>query len=232
MNTDFPRILTLLRKEKNLSQKQAALELGISQALLSHYEKGIRECGLDFVVKVAEYYNVSCDYLLGRTPDRSGAKINVDDIPDTTSAPKEASAAQSGSLLPSLHKKLLYNSLGIIYDILEKAGNKPLNTEVSVYLMTSVYEIFRILYSANTKNPQAVFSVNSDMQQALALSVHIVSEANARRLLSEKHTVSGGTSLREALAMTPEFLSENYPELASSLYNLIQITESAMKQNS
>ena len=42
MNADFPRILTLLRKERGISQKQAAGELGISQALLSHYEKGIR----------------------------------------------------------------------------------------------------------------------------------------------------------------------------------------------
>ena len=48
MNADFPRILTLLRKEKGISQKTAASHLGISQALLSHYEKGIRECGLDF----------------------------------------------------------------------------------------------------------------------------------------------------------------------------------------
>ena len=55
MNTDFPRILTLLRKERGISQKQAAAELGISQALLSHYEKGIRECGLDFVVRTADF---------------------------------------------------------------------------------------------------------------------------------------------------------------------------------
>ena len=67
MNKDFPRIITLLREEKGLSQKQAASELGISQPLLSHYEKGIRECSLDFVVKTADYYNVTCDYLLGRT---------------------------------------------------------------------------------------------------------------------------------------------------------------------
>ncbi len=62
MNTDFPRTLTLLRKEKKISQKAAAQELGVSQALLSHYEKGIRECGLDFLVKAADYYNVSCDF--------------------------------------------------------------------------------------------------------------------------------------------------------------------------
>ena len=78
MNAAFPRILTLLRKERGVSQKTAAAELGISQALLSHYEKGIRECGLDFVVRAADYYSVSCDYLLGRTADKSGAIIAVD----------------------------------------------------------------------------------------------------------------------------------------------------------
>ena len=54
MNSDFPRILTLLRKEQGISQKKAAADLGISQALLSHYEKGIRECGLDFIVRTAK----------------------------------------------------------------------------------------------------------------------------------------------------------------------------------
>ena len=62
---EFNRIIKLLRKERGITQKQAAEDLGVSQALLSHYEKGIRECGLDFVVRVADYYNVSCDYLLG-----------------------------------------------------------------------------------------------------------------------------------------------------------------------
>ena len=80
MNADFPRILTLLRKERGISQKMAAGDLGISQALLSHYEKGIRECGLDFVIRCADYYHVSCDYLLGRSPDRSGATLSVEDL--------------------------------------------------------------------------------------------------------------------------------------------------------
>ena len=82
INQSFSRILTLLRKEQGLSQKAAAQQLGVSQALLSHYEKGIRECGLDFVVKAADFYHVSCDYLLGRTPDRSGATISVEELPD------------------------------------------------------------------------------------------------------------------------------------------------------
>ena len=65
MNTTFPRTLTLLRKERGISQKQAAAELGIKQALLSHYENGIRECGLDFLIKLSAYYEVSTDELLG-----------------------------------------------------------------------------------------------------------------------------------------------------------------------
>lgn len=89
MNSAFPRILTLLRKERGISQKQAALSLGVSQALLSHYEKGIRECGLEFVVRAADFYHVSCDYLLGRTPDKAGAVITVDEIPDNDPAVKE-----------------------------------------------------------------------------------------------------------------------------------------------
>ena len=55
MHASFSRTITLLRKERGLSQKEVAVSLKISQALLSHYEKGIRECGLDFVVRIADY---------------------------------------------------------------------------------------------------------------------------------------------------------------------------------
>ncbi len=63
----FPQMLSKLRRQRGISQKQAAAELGISPALLSHYENGIRECGLDFLLRIAEYYSVSCDYLLGKS---------------------------------------------------------------------------------------------------------------------------------------------------------------------
>ena len=69
MNAEFSRTLSLLRQEQGVSQRTAANALGISQALLSHYEKGIREPGLAFVVKACEYYNVSADFLLDTAPD-------------------------------------------------------------------------------------------------------------------------------------------------------------------
>ena len=71
----FAEILSQLRKERGISQKKAANDLGISQALLSHYEKGIRECGLDFVIKCSEYYGVTTDYLLGVSENRNGVDM-------------------------------------------------------------------------------------------------------------------------------------------------------------
>ena len=80
MATDFSRTLSLLRQEKGISQRKAAGEMGISQALLSHYENGIREPGLAFVVKACDYYHVSADYLLGRTLSRDGAIIGANSV--------------------------------------------------------------------------------------------------------------------------------------------------------
>lgn len=74
MTKTFPQILSELRRSRRLSQRQAAADLNISQALLSHYENGTREPGLAFVCRVCDYYGVSADYLLGRTDgqDNSG----------------------------------------------------------------------------------------------------------------------------------------------------------------
>lgn len=74
MAKTFPENLSELRRRRNLSQRQAAAELNISQALLSHYENGAREPGLAFVCRACDYYGVTADYLLGRTdePNRNG----------------------------------------------------------------------------------------------------------------------------------------------------------------
>ena len=72
MQRTFSTAISELRKARGLSQRAAAAELGISQALLSHYENGAREPGLDFVCRACEYYGVSADYLLGRTDEPDG----------------------------------------------------------------------------------------------------------------------------------------------------------------
>jgi len=67
MGGAFHQILSQLRKNKRVSQREVASDLYISQALLSHYENGIREPGLDFVNRACNYYGVTADFLLGRT---------------------------------------------------------------------------------------------------------------------------------------------------------------------
>ena len=159
MGIEFNRIITLLRKERGITQKQAAQDLGISQAQLSHYEKGIRECGLAFVVQVADYYDVSCDYLLGRSAERSGQTINVDDLPEGNTA--TGGSVYRGSVLPTMYKKLIENSLDILYDKLQESKDKQLVVGVSNYLMLAVYKMFRQMYEASPKNISGMFRVGS-----------------------------------------------------------------------
>jgi len=89
--------LSKLRHEKGLSQRQAAAELGVSQALLSHYENDSREPRLDFVIKICDFYAVTTDYMLGRTRERGdgatrlSAKVNevIDSIEELRAAEAE-----------------------------------------------------------------------------------------------------------------------------------------------
>ena len=73
MDRSFASTLSALRRERNISQRAAAMDLGISQALLSHYENGAREPGLAFVCRACEYYGVTADYLLCRTEEPDAA---------------------------------------------------------------------------------------------------------------------------------------------------------------
>lgn len=225
MNVAFPRILTLLRKERGISQKKAAADLEISQALLSHYEKGIRECGLDFVVRVAEYYKVSCDYLLGRTADKSGTMIAVDEIPEEDPAIQDK-RLQAGGVLPTLNKKLIVNSLQVIFDLLQKCNNKALTTEVSNCLIQTTYAVFRQIYSANPKNPKAMFSVEEYLYLPSAFGSAVRSAAVAGQL-ARGYAVDGapGVEADKVPAILPDDLTVQYPQFANSLLTLLRNAE-------
>ena len=71
MRSGYSVILSSLRRERGLSQRKVSEDLGISQALLSHYENGVREPRFDFVVRVCDYYGVSADYFFGRTAEKT-----------------------------------------------------------------------------------------------------------------------------------------------------------------
>ena len=229
MNSDFPRILTLLRKERGISQKEAAGQLNISQALLSHYEKGIRECGLDFVVRAADFYHVSCDFLLGRSPERTGATLSVEDLPEPEAAGK--GNRMHGSILPTLNKKLISNSLNILFDLLQRLDCRELTVAVSNFLMLAVYRMFRVVYTVNHKNEQNFFHVPKHLSSPKAIAAMVEEEAAAMTLaegLDGKKAIP--TEKREQLVITSESLAQEYAQHASSLLNLIRISEHAMHQ--
>lgn len=56
-----------LREDNDLSQKEIAKILNISQVAYSYYEIGKRNIPLDLLIKLADYYNVTLDYIVGRS---------------------------------------------------------------------------------------------------------------------------------------------------------------------
>ena len=59
-----------LRKEKNISQLKLALDLNMNQNTISRYENMEREADYETLIKMADYFNVSLDYLLGRSNEK------------------------------------------------------------------------------------------------------------------------------------------------------------------
>ncbi len=228
MTTEFNRIITLLRKERGITQKQAAADLGVSQALLSHYEKGIRECGLDFVVRVADYYDVSCDYLLGRSADRNGLTLRVEDIPSPEAA---KDSIYKGTTMHTMNKKLISNSLNILYDKLGGSQNNDLINEVSAYLSISVYKMFRLLYSSNPKNASSLFSVSNGRWNGYASATMNAAEANVAAIL-EGEEVGQGPAMKDTscFAMTSQSLEQDYRLYSGSLMMLIKNSEKRIEQ--
>lgn len=59
-----------LREDNDLYQKQIADIIGVSQQYYSEYEKGNRPIPLEKIIKLANYYNVSLDYIVGITDEK------------------------------------------------------------------------------------------------------------------------------------------------------------------
>ena len=208
MNTNFPRTLSLLRKEKGLSQRKVAVELGVSQAVLSHYENGLREPGLDFVAKAADYYKVSSDFLLGRTMSREDYTITAEDLPDSS---EDKDNVLRGSMMATLNKKLIMNSLSVIFDLVGKSKNKQLINETSMLFDVAVYKVFRELYSASGKNTDDFFSVDEKFWRELS---------NAELSLSFVNIVKEAEGNLPELSQ--EFIKQEYPQLMQSLLSVLQ----------
>lgn len=213
MSSDFSRCLSLLRQEKGISQRAAAKDLGISQALLSHYENGVREPGLAFVTKACNYYNVSADFLLGRTLSRDGTTIAAEELYDYST---EKDNVLHGSIMATLNKKLLVNSIGVLFDLLGKLGNKRAIKAAANYLSTSVYQLYRHLCRSSPSRNDDFFSVPDQQFIAGLPQVDmILSEAEYTDALANcgKDT--------QFPPMSHTSMTENYPGTYQSLLQIV-----------
>lgn len=225
MSTDFSRSLALLRREKGVSQRTAARELGISQALLSHYENGVREPGLVFVTRACDYYNVSADFLLGRTLSRDGTTIlDADTLFD---ASETRDNVLQGSVMATLAKKLLVNSISMLFDLLSKIGNRGVIKAATEFLSTAVYKMFRHLYRASGTNNEDFFSVSaSQFTSGLATADMLCCEVDYVDALA-----AHGKEKQSFPNMSHAAMAEAYPGPYQSLLQIIHTTGERINRN-
>ena len=169
-NITFSQNLRKLRENGKISQKSAAASLGISQALLSHYEKGIRECKLDFLVKAAKFYNVTTDFLLGSDGTAGTGKaaavlqddqdyidkicniskqFDEDIITSCMNKIKDSELRKDGvdiNTYSILYKNLLINALSYIFDGMKDVKYKDISIAAGKYLSLTVYHLYTLLY--------------------------------------------------------------------------------------
>lgn len=74
--------IRLLRENKDISQTKLAENLYIGRSTLSEYESGIKQPPISILIKIADYFDVSLDYLAGRTDK----KVSVEKLTSLLSA--------------------------------------------------------------------------------------------------------------------------------------------------
>ncbi|MBR3844652.1 MAG: helix-turn-helix transcriptional regulator [Clostridia bacterium] len=198
--------MTELRRKKGITQKQAAASLGISQALLSHYEKGVRECGLDFLIKAAAFYEVTADYLLGREKKEQ----------KTFTPYQQASRAFTGA-----------NT--VIFDMLAATGNGQLLDQASDFLSLAYYRLFRLLYWGG-RPAENSFTISHQTYRALADAGMEISEVKLQCVLEGMDVGQYKRVDPHALEVDAQELTKTYGKDYLSLVEVIEKAERRLKE--
>ncbi|MBE7049428.1 MAG: helix-turn-helix transcriptional regulator [Ruminococcaceae bacterium] len=97
-----------LRKEKGLNQVGLALKLNVSQKMISAYESGIHQPSVETLSKLADIFNVSVDYIIGRTDIRLSAdKYTLNGLTDVE--------VELLDMFRTMSKEKQQRTLGIVY---------------------------------------------------------------------------------------------------------------------
>ena len=217
-----------LRVERGLTLEQLAEKTHLSKSALGSYEgDNFKDISHYALIELAKFYEVTVDYLLGRSAERNGMMLSAEDIPNPD---KMKDNIYHGSVLPTMNKKLISNSLNVLYAKIGQCHSKALTTEVSTYLMMAVAKMFRLLYSAEPHNAASLFSIEPIRWRGCSDAVMRMSEANVEALLTGQD-VNGGEGVKDpaCLSMTTESLTREFPLYTPSLLNLVKTSETHVK---
>lgn len=126
----FPDRLKKLRKEKNLYQKELAEHLGVSRPTVTQYESGQRKPDNETLEKIADFFSVSIDYLLGRTNEKSSAdkiKKALTDDPELSDAWEKISQREDLQLLFKQTKDMDESSIRQVIRIIKAIEDEEAN---------------------------------------------------------------------------------------------------------
>lgn len=217
MSTEFANYLALLRRKCGISQREAAAALQVSQALLSHYEKGIREPGLDFVVRAADYYGVSTDLLLGHRPRAT---------PWPKSGPRDPEA-----VLPSQYareaEQTIRDSLDVVLDLLARSYDPGVFCYASIYLGEVLYELLRHFFRLCDEYEPELFHLSDESFDSGAV-VSDITWVRAQYILAIKQLQEAHPAL--PMLSQREFEERYGPEVCDSLERLFSMVSRRVTQ--
>ena len=176
---EYPNIRSL-REDHDFRQCDLASVLHVSQNTYSQYENGVIELTAERLGKLADFYNVSIDYLLGRTLSRDGAIIVADDLYDST----DEKGNLRGSIMATLQKKLVVNTTGVLFDLLGKCGDRTAITAAGDYLSTALYTLLRHFYRRGGGNEDFFATDAVDFDAGVVDAAMLRSRAAYLRALS------------------------------------------------
>lgn len=211
MAVGFSSVFSGLRHEKNISQRKAAADLKISQALLSHYENGVREPRLEFVVRACEYYGVSADYLLGRT--------NAKDNPMTVGSAKSRDEENLNQIVDSANLHSLINAIAVIFNLLSDSVGPKAIEELSSYISILVYKLLRHFDIAGEDEAAAMLRMPQSKFDALC-------DAAVKRAEAELAGEIFAVKQEGNFQRIPDYrLKKDFPQIYESIAELLEEVE-------
>jgi len=115
----FGKRIKRLREDKGVRQEDIGKMFNVSKSAVSQWENDIRTPDMDIIIKLADYFDVSTDYLLGRTDDPSPKQDDRQHVNDD----------EALEYLDELHKR---PEMKALFQVSRKATKEDIETAITI----------------------------------------------------------------------------------------------------